>query len=147
MTRVAFTYPEEAEARRKAEAEAKKMHDDWQKAEAAKLVQLNTQKPVRNWAYSVKLHGKDAHYLRPEKIGDDGVHTYISLTEEARHRGLPVVQISDARGPIPANARWQNDQLIIDAVFEQACLLEGVGKKQQRACITNKGLQSTGGAR
>ena len=93
----------------------------------------------------MKLHGKDAAYLKPERIGDDGTHTYIQLSETARHRGLPAVQLKDARGPIPANARWDGDQLVVDALFEHACLLEGVGKAQQRACITNNGLQ-TGGA-
>lgn len=145
MTRAAFTYPEEAEERRKREERARQMHEEWQKKETARLAQLNTLKPCSNWSYSVKLHGKDAKFLRPEKICDDGVHTRISLSEVARHRGLPVVQISDARGPIPANTHWENNELVIDAVFENACLLEGVGKKQQRACLTNKGLQGPGG--
>ena len=89
----------------------------------------------------MKLHGKDAAYLKPLSIGDDGSHTYIALSEEARHRGLPVVQMADTRGPIPANAQWKGNELVIDAVFGQACLMEGVGRQQQRACITNEGLE------
>ena len=136
MRRVAFTYPED-EAKKRASAEAAAQRE---KLAAAKLAALDTEKPLRNWKYKVKLHGRDAEYLRPWKIGDDGVHTHIGMPEEARHRGLPVIQISDARGPIPANARWNGNELIVDAVFEHACLLEGVGRKQQRACITNEGL-------
>lgn len=142
MARVAFSYPEEEAAKRKDEAEAKKAEELRQQSEADRLAKLNTQKAIRNWNYRVKLHGKDAAYLKPEKIGDDGVHTHIVLSEEARHRGLPVVQLRDARGPIPANARWDGNELIVDALFEHACLLEGVGKAQQRACITNDGLTS-----
>ncbi len=142
MARVAFSYPEEEAAKRKDEAEAKKAEELRQQSEADRLAKLNTQKAIRNWNYRVKLHGKDAAYLKPEKIGDDGVHTHIVLSEEARHRGLPVVQLRDARGPIPANARWNGNELIVDALFEHACLLEGVGKAQQRACITNDGLTS-----
>jgi type IV secretion system protein TrbG len=142
MARVAFTYPDEEAKKLKAAEESKRAEAERQKTEAERLAKLSTDKPLRNWNYEVKLHGKDAQYLKPEKIADDGVHTHITLSEEARHRGLPVVEIADARGPIPANARWDGNELIIDAVFGQACLVEGVGRKQQRACITNKGLNS-----
>jgi type IV secretion system protein TrbG len=141
MARIAFTYPEEEAEKKRVEAEAKQAEERRRKEEAEKLAKLNTAKAIRNWMYSVKLHGKDAQYLKPERIGDDGIHTHIVLPEEARHRGLPVVQLKDARGPIPANARWDGNELIVDAVFEHACLLEGVGKSQQRACITNEGLR------
>lgn len=144
MARVAFTYPDEEAKRLKDAEEAKRAEAERQKAEAERLAKLSTDKPLRNWNYEVKLHGKHAQYLAPEKIADDGVHTHITLSEEARHRGLPVVEIADTRGPIPANARWDGNELIIDAVFEQACLVEGVGRKQQRACITNQGLNSNG---
>jgi type IV secretion system protein TrbG len=144
MARVAFTYPDEEAKKLKAAEDAKRAEAERQKAEAERLAKLSTDKPLRNWNYGVKLHGKDAQYLKPEKIADDGVHTHITLSEEARHRGLPVVEIADARGPIPANARWDGNELIIDAVFEQACLVEGVGRKQQRACITNQGLNANG---
>jgi len=140
MVRIAFRYPEEQEQKRKAAEEAKREEARRQAAEAEQLAQLNTAKPIRNWKYRVKLHGKDARYLWPERIGDDGVHTHIALSEEARHRGLPFLQLSDARGPIPANVHWDGNELIVDAVFQHACLLEGVGRKQQRACITNDGL-------
>ncbi|MBV8115121.1 MAG: TrbG/VirB9 family P-type conjugative transfer protein [Silvibacterium sp.] len=142
MARVAFLYPDDEAAKRKAEEAAKLADEERQKAERERLARLNTAKPVRNWHYTVRLHGKDAAYLKPAAIGDDGVHTYITLPEEARHRGLPVIEISDERGPIPANAHWQGNQLVIDAVFERACLLESVGEKQQRACIRNHGLKA-----
>jgi|GEM_PF-7033143 len=142
MTRVAFSYPEEEAQKRKAAEDAKRLEAERQKAEAERLAKLSTDKPLRNWDYKVKLHGRFAAYLRPVRIGDDGVHTHITLSEEARHRGLPVIELSDARGPIPANARWAGNELIIDAVFTHACLVEGVGRKQQRACITNEGMNS-----
>lgn len=144
MARVAFLYPEEEAEKRAAAEAAKKIDEERQKAEAERLAKLNTANQIRNWSYDVRLHGRDAKYLQPKSVSDDGVHTYIVLTEQARHRGLPVVQIRDARGPIPANARWDQNTLIVDALFERACLLEGVGRHQQRACITNEGLQPGG---
>jgi P-type conjugative transfer protein TrbG len=140
MAHIAFLYPDEDTAKRKAEQTAIQAEADRQRLEAEHLAQLSTTKPIRNWDYTVKLHGKDAGYLRPTEVGDDGVHTHVRLSEEARHRGLPVIEIRDARGPIPANARWDGNELVIDAVFERACLIEGVGREQQRACITNRGM-------
>jgi P-type conjugative transfer protein TrbG len=144
MPRSGFVYPDD-EVRRAAEAkaaeEAHKAESDREKEEAERIEHMGDSKPPRNWNYSVKLHGKDAGYLNPLSIADDGIQTRIELSDEARHRGLPVVVISDARGAIPANVHWQNNTLIVDAIFQHACLLEGVGRKQQRACIENGGLQ------
>lgn len=143
MARVAFQYPVEEEKNKQAVAEAMaQLFAEEEKARTKKLMALSVEQPIRNWNYSVKLHGRDAKYLRPKRIGDNGAQTYILLSEEARHRGLPVIQLKDARGPIPANSHWEGNELVVDAVFEKACLLEGVGRKQQRACIKNKGLQN-----
>ena len=130
MARVAFSYPAEEQEAKPENAAAAELHqaeESKKQEQEVHLASLNTDKPLRNWSYRVKMHGKDSAYLRPEKIGDDGTHTHIVLSEEARHRGLPVVQLQDARGPIPANARWAGNELIVDAVFDHACLLSGVG--------------------
>jgi type IV secretion system protein VirB9 len=142
MARVAFSYPDEEAARKKAEAAAQVEAAERQKLEAEKLAQLNTVGPIKNWDYTVELHGKDAQFMKPIQIGDDGIHTHIKMSDEARYRGLPVIEIKDAQGTIPANMHWEaGNELIVDALFENACLLEGVGKKQQRACIKNNGLK------
>jgi type IV secretion system protein VirB9 len=97
--------------------------------------------PVKPWKYTTKTKGRDVDYLVPLSVGDDGAHTYIRLSEQARRRGLPVLQIRDASGPIPANSHWEDNTLIVDALFEDGCLLEGVGHKQQRVCIHNDSLK------
>jgi type IV secretion system protein VirB9 len=145
MTRVAFRYPEEEDLVLRA-AEAA-----FQANEAARREKLmrpdiefrETPPAMRNWNYKVKMHGRDAAWLKPLHIADDGVHTYLTMPEEARHRGLPVIQIRDSRGPIPVNYQWNDRNLVVDAVFERGCLLSGVGRAQQRACITNEGLNGS----
>jgi P-type conjugative transfer protein TrbG len=139
--RVAFTYPDDAARKAKEVEQSHNAEAAQEKAEAERLAKLSAPKPLRTWNYSFKLHGKDAGYLKPLSVADDGIHTRITLSDEARHRGLPVVVISDARGAIPANVHWNDNTLVVDAIFEHACLLEGVGKKQQRACLTNEGLK------
>jgi type IV secretion system protein TrbG len=148
ISRVAFSYPEE-EA--KARQEMALAMSRAQEAAASALPsrasggQHNLElpprlPPVKNWKYSLKKKGRDAEYIVPISVGDDGAHTHIQLPQEARTRGLPVLQIRDATGPIPANSHWDNTTLIVDALFEDGCLLEGVGRKQQRVCIHNEQL-------
>jgi type IV secretion system protein TrbG len=148
MSRVAFSYPEE-EA--KARQEMALAMSRAQAAAASALpyrafagnrnLELPPQPPpVKSWKYSLKKKGRDAEYIVPISVGDDGAHTHIQLPQEARTRGLPVLQIRDATGPIPANSHWDNTTLIVDALFEDGCLLEGVGRKQQRVCIHNEQL-------
>jgi type IV secretory pathway VirB9-like protein len=84
--------------------------------------------------------------MKPASIWDDGVHTHIELTEKSRHYGHPVLEIrSDQGKPTPHTDRWDGDTLIVDALFKEACLLEGVGRKQQRACIHNEGYKADAG--
>jgi type IV secretion system protein VirB9 len=145
MTRIAFRYPEEEELVLRA---AERVTQANEAAQREKLMppqaEVQEARPVmRNWDYRVKMHGRDAAWLKPLHIADDGVHTYLTMPEEAKHRGLPVILIQDARGPIPVNYQWTGKDLVVDAVFEKGCLMSGVGKAQQRACITNGGLNGS----
>ncbi len=133
IARISFTYPEEEEHRKKAEEQLAKAKVE----EAARLAALAPDKEIKNWKYSLEVHGRDAHYMIPLSVGDDGSRTYIQLSQEVRKVGLPVLEIAGATGPIPANSHWEENRLIVDALFDRGCLLEGVGKRQQRVCIHN----------
>ena len=151
ISRVAFSYPEEeAKARQELALAMSRAQDAAASALPSGASGTPTGKyklelpppppPVNSWKYSLKKKGRDAEYIVPISVGDDGAHTRIQLPQEARTRGLPVLQIRDATGPIPANSHWDNTTLIVDALFEDGCLLEGVGRKQQRVCIHNEQL-------
>jgi P-type conjugative transfer protein TrbG len=148
ISRVAFSYPEEeAKARQELALAMSRAQDAAASAlpSRASAGQHNLElppppPPVNSWKYSLKKKGRDAEYIVPISVGDDGAHTHIQLPQEARTRGLPVLQIRDATGPIPANSHWDNTTLIVDALFEDGCLLEGVGRTQQRVCIHNEQL-------
>jgi type IV secretion system protein VirB9 len=146
LSRVAFTYPEEEAARKKAKEEEAASKVKAAAEAAAKLAALAPPLIVTSWKYTVATHGRDAQYLLPLSVGDDGVRTHIQLLQLARTHGLPVLQIRDASGPIPANSHWEQNTLIVDAIFENGCLLEGVGRKQQRVCIHNDGVGNGNGS-
>jgi type IV secretion system protein VirB9 len=133
IARIAFTYPEE-EARRRKEAElAKKAEAD----EAVRLEALAPNREMKNWKYSLDLRGKQAHYMVPVSVADNGLRTEIQLSQQVRKLGLPAFEITGAAGPIPANSHWEENKLIVDALFDRGCLLQGVGKNQQKVCIHN----------
>jgi P-type conjugative transfer protein TrbG len=148
ISRVAFSYPEEeAKARQEMALAMSRAQEAAASAlpSGASAGKHNLQlppplPPVKSWKYTLKKKGRDAEYIVPISVGDDGAHTHIQLPQESRTRGLPVLQIRDATGPIPANSHWDNTTLIVDALFEDGCLLEGVGRKQQRVCIHNEQL-------
>jgi type IV secretory pathway VirB9-like protein len=75
--------------------------------------------------------------MLPVSVGDDGSRTEIQLLQQVRKLGLPAFEITGAAGPIPANSHWEENKLIVDALFDRGCLLSGVGKSQQRVCIHN----------
>lgn len=132
--RISFTYPEEEERRKKAEEQLAKAKEQ----EAVHLATVAPSKTVTNWKYTLEVHGKEARYMIPLSVGDDGSRTYIQLSQDVRKIGLPVLEITGATGPIPANFHWEENRLVVDALFDRGCLLEGVGKKQQRVCIQNE---------
>ena len=134
MSRVAFSYPDEELARKKAQAEREKAEAQ----DRAKLAALAPPASLKRWDYIATRHGRDARYLLPLAVGDDGAHTRIQFSQDVRVRGLPVLQINDESGPIPANTHWEENTLIVDALFEDGCLLQGVGKNQQKVCIHYK---------
>ena len=144
IARAAFSYPEDEAAHKKAVEEETEALAKEEAKNAAMLAALASKTAVTSWKYTVEQHGRDSRYLLPLSVGDDGVHTHIQLSQQARTRGLPVLQIKDATGPIPANSHWENNELIVDALFQDGCLLQGVGKKQQRVCIHNLGLAKQG---
>jgi P-type conjugative transfer protein TrbG len=131
IARISFSYPEEEKRRKRLEEEAEQV----KAAEVTRLAALAPAKEIKNWKYTVDVHGRDAHYMLPLSVGDDGSRTYIQLSQEVRKIGLPALSLTGAMGPIPANSHWEENELVVDALFERGCLLEGVGKQQQRVCI------------
>ena len=134
IARIAFVYPEEEKRRKKAEEEAERAKG----AEVTRLAALAPPKEIRHWKYTLDVHGRDAHYLVPLSVGDDGLRTHIQLSQDVRKIGLPTIVLKGAMGPIPANSHWEENKLVVDALFDEGCLLEGVGKQQQRVCIHNE---------
>jgi type IV secretion system protein VirB9 len=137
VAHASFAYPADEEEHKKQALQEAMLAKAAAFASQAKLEALAPVRTPHVWKYSVEAKGRDAHYYLPSSVSDDGIQTYIQLTQQARSHGLPVLEIEGATGPLPANTHWEDNRLVVDALFTRGCLLQGVGRKQQRVCINN----------
>jgi len=135
MPKVSFYYPEEEEAQQEQEAARVRA----QQEQDARLVKSAPPADIVDWNYTKSFHGKSAKLMDPVSVGDDKTRTYIQFSEKIRKIGLPALEVHSGAGVVAVNSHWENTKLVVDAIFEEACLLSGVGKNQQRVCIKNGG--------
>ena len=84
--------------------------------------------------FDYKLEGDPAY--RPERVLDDGVHTYLIYPNDGRFREMPtLLMLVDGKTEL-VNFRVDGSRYIVDRLFDKAVLVVGVGKKQTRVTIT-----------
>jgi type IV secretion system protein TrbG len=84
--------------------------------------------------FDYKLEGDPAY--RPERVLDDGVHTYLIYPNDGRFRELPTLLMLVNGKTELVNFRVDGSRYIVDRLFDKAILIVGVGKKQTRVTIT-----------
>ena len=87
-----------------------------------------------NLYFDYKLSGDPAY--RPERVLDDGQHTYLIFPNDGRFRELPTLLILVNGKSELVNFRVDGTRYIVDRLFDKAILVVGVGKKQTRVTIT-----------
>jgi P-type conjugative transfer protein TrbG len=146
VSRLAFQYPaddrakwatfqaEQDAARRDAEAVAEQQRA----REQAKDKQIGAvpmaENALDNLYFDYKLSGNTAY--RPERVLDDGQHTYLVFPNDGRFRELPTLLLLVKGKTELVNFRMDGRRYIVDRLFDKAILVVGVGKKQTRVTIT-----------
>ena len=87
-----------------------------------------------NLYFDYKLSGDPAY--RPERVLDDGQHTYLIYPNDGRFRELPTLLMLVNGKTELVNFRVDGTRYIVDRLFDKAILVVGVGKKQTRVTIT-----------
>jgi type IV secretion system protein VirB9 len=152
LPQVAFRYPEEEQKRKLQSFAAAQtaQHEGSKETDQSKhLKSLDTMRAAKSTAYDVVLNKaakKHGQYLRPAKVYDDGVHTFVQLSEAARYRDLPVLRLTSFTGPDAPNWHFSDKDLTytIDSLADQIELLSGTGRHQLRVTITNKNVLTIG---
>lgn len=116
--RVKFYFPEEC----------KMLMDQAKKAKE----QPKPQRVARDCSYSVS--GPYSAW-RPQRVCNDGSHTYIELPDRVRTGKLPVLLVRDEGEDEVTNYDFKGRTFTVPGVFEEAVLLRGAGSAQQRIII------------
>jgi P-type conjugative transfer protein TrbG len=90
--------------------------------------------PADKLYFDYKIEGDPN--LVPQRVLDDGQHTYIFYPNNQRFRELPtLIILVNGKGEL-VNFRVEGNKYIVDRRFDKAFLIVGVGKKQSRVKIT-----------
>jgi type IV secretion system protein VirB9 len=142
VSRLAFQYPGEDKvkwATFQAQQDAAKRDADILAAqERAKDKQAGVvpmaDDAIDNLYFDYKLSGDAA--FRPDRVLDDGQHTYLIYPNDGRFRELPTLLMVVNGKTELVNFRVDGSRYIVDRLFDKAVLVVGVGKKQTRVTIT-----------
>jgi type IV secretion system protein VirB9 len=131
VARVSFDYPDDRQAKwssalqKQAQADREAQFDKGIKTLADSVETLNVD-------YTIK--GDAA--IRPVRVLDDGVHTYIQMSSDVLHREAPVLAILGPDGKAEmVNYRVQGSVYVVDRLFDRGRLIVGSGRKALKADI------------
>jgi len=143
LARVAFSYPE-------AQSQAWKKYSDEQRQTAVQL-ERKKQKSEKilpdtvdalYWDYQIK--GGDPT-IRPVRVLDDGVKTYIQMPLATQHTEAPVLMVEGPDGSEMVNYRVKDDPqnketltYVVDRLFGRAVLVVGAGKHARKVEIRRR---------
>ena len=146
ISRLAFQYPADDRAKwatfeaqqdaatRDAEAVAEQKRAQEQAKDKQAGVLPMVENALDNLYFDYKLSGDPAY--RPERVLDDGQHTYLIYPNDGRFRELPTLLMLVNGKTELVNFRVDGTRYIVDRLFDKAILVVGVGKKQTRVTIT-----------
>jgi type IV secretion system protein TrbG len=126
MARLAFQYPDD------------ELPSKWP-VEATREAELDPILPLSNFIESLytnyRFNGGDKN-IRPVRVIDDGVKTYIQMSDSMLHREAPALVITGPDGkPEMVNYRVNGRTYIVDRLFDRAALILGAGKKTRKVEI------------
>ena len=75
----------------------------------------------------------------PMRAFDDGSHVYIQMAPVMKTSPAPALLISAGSGTQMVNYRVEGDYYVVDRLFNEAILVSGVGRQQDRVTIAYAG--------
>lgn len=96
-------------------------------------------KYLRDLDFRYEIKGKAA--FKPIRVYNDKMKTMIELPKEIQHKNIPTLMLiePESKKPVIVNYRFKNNKFIVDAVFDKAILISGVGYKQKKITIIHRG--------
>jgi P-type conjugative transfer protein TrbG len=89
--------------------------------------------------FDYEIDGPNVRW-RPERVFDDGAHVYLQMAPGMKTSEAPALLVKAAGGTQMINYRVAGGSTYVtDELFNQAVMMEGVGRKQDRVTITYSG--------
>jgi len=143
MARVAFSYPESPESKWAAMAKQVKS-EQATKAKAAETAGARApDEYLGKLDFSYRIYGNAP--FKPARVYNDGVKTIIEMPSSFSQGEAPTLLVVRDSGSIfrkndevIVNYRLQDGRYVVDAVFDKAVLIAGVGVGQRRVTIERR---------
>ena len=102
---------------------------------------LSTGEYLSKLSFSYELKGKAK--FKPTRVYNDGLKTIIEMPAAVKNDNMPTLLLiqEDSSDPVLVNYRLQNNRFIVDAIFDEAILISGIGYKQEKIRIIKLGDQ------
>ena len=137
MQEVAFYYPDDLEqAMQDADQAAAKARNPQRQSEGVVASLASLDPGAVNFSYAVS--GPKVPW-KPIRAFDDGTHTYIQMPATTTSSDAPALMVAAGDGSEMVNYRVRGDYYIVDKLFDQAVLVSGVGREQDRVSIRYTG--------
>ncbi len=140
MPRVAFIYPEDAQA--KWDAIKSRENHAMEIKQSRTISETGEYLGDLDFLYTVSGSAS----WKPLRVYNDGKKTIIQMQSTFARTEAPVLMVVRKEGGMfskdttaMVNYRLQEDRYIVDAVFDKAVLITGVGSNQNRVTITKSG--------
>lgn len=147
MSRVAFTYPDEVQAKWaafRARSDTARAESTLAVPDGARGAGRGGNEYLSNLDFRYSVDGRAR--WKPVRVYNDGVKTIIEMPHAMEQTEAPSLLIVRAGGSASkaadtsiVNYRLQDGRYIVDQIFDQAVLISGVGKRQERVTITRGG--------
>lgn len=142
LARVAFAYPDSQSQEWKKFAAEQNQEAACRKQEKAPEKILPDTVDALYWDYQIK--GGDST-IRPVRVLDDGIKTYIQMPVATERTEAPVLMVQGPDGLEMVNYRVKQDPqnnetltYVVDRLFNHAALVVGAGKHARKVDITRK---------
>lgn len=124
---VKFSYPDQLQQKFKV---ARSQQDA---DKASKTLESGEYLDNLNFSYKLKGNAK----FKPTRVYNDGVKTIIELPSSVKSDNVPTIFLiqEESADPVLVNYRLQNNKIIVDAVFDKAILISGIGYRQEKITI------------
>ncbi len=142
IEQVEFYYPDEVlAAMRDADRQATQAAVEHAKgSDGVVVASLKSADPAAlNFSY--KIGGPEVPW-RPVRAFDDGTHVYIQMPPGMKTADAPALLIAASGGNQMVNYRVRGNYYVVDRLFDNAVMVAGVGREQDRVNVAY-----TGGAR